>query len=563
MNPTRRSIRLGLVLVLACFSACEKHLDRLNQNPNGVDPAGANPNLMLPTVLTGTALSYLNLGYGDIGGVVQHTQKDGWYGGHNHYDWGPQDWSGWYNLLRNNEFLYRRSVEQGFKFHQGVALTMRAFLFGTVADLWGDVPYSKALQGDKWATEFTLPAFDSQEVIYKGVIEDLKAASALFAANDNTGVSPEYDVFYAGRPADWRKFSQSLLLRYALRVSGKLPDLARSTIEGVYTSGVYLKSASEDATMGYIGATAGDSWPTATAFDAGSNFRRLKPGQAFVEQLLRTQDPRLPVWIEPVHVRWVPDPALSVGVEPFIRRDGVVQNGVRSLTDAVLVEEVRRGVVFTRHYNPTLRPDLNPGRYVGVPAGLLQPDTYNGNPTPGQVVENQHVSQLSRIYRERNGALLRARLMSAAETHFILAEAALKGYAVGSAETHYNAGVKSSLDTWGVGAQYATFISRPAVAYNQTLARIMEQKWVAGWTAATEAWFDYRRTGLPALRTGEASPEPVLPLRFNYGDNELNFNAANTAAALDRLEVTPHSGLRGKNSPWSKPWLLQGTGKPW
>jgi hypothetical protein len=29
------------------------------------------------------------------------------------------------------------------------------------------------------------------------------------------------------------------------------------------------------------------------------------------------------------------------------------------------------------------------------------------------------------------------------------------------------------------------------------------------------------------------------------------------------LESTIHSEADGKNSPWSKPWLLQGTGKPW
>jgi hypothetical protein len=32
---------------------------------------------------------------------------------------------------------------------------------------------------------------------------------------------------------------------------------------------------------------------------------------------------------------------------------------------------------------------------------------------------------------------------------------------------------------------------------------------------------------------------------------------------LNKLEGTPYSGLRGKNSQWSKPWLVQGTGKPW
>jgi hypothetical protein len=50
---------------------------------------------------------------------------------------------------------------------------------------------------------------------------------------------------------------------------------------------------------------------------------------------------------------------------------------------------------------------------------------------------------------------------------------------------------------------------------------------------------------------------------------ERNLNAANTNAAENNLEVTTYSGYGAdatngfKNSAWSKPWLSQGTGKPW
>jgi hypothetical protein len=74
---------------------------------------------------------------------------------------------------------------------------------------------------------------------------------------------------------------------------------------------------------------------------------------------------------------------------------------------------------------------------------------------------------------------------------------------------------------------------------------------------------DYRRTGLPALQTGPASPEPVLPVRFIYSDDETLRNEANADEAIGRLEETDYSNLRGANSQWSKPWIIQGTGKPW
>ena len=104
---------------------------------------------------------------------------------------------------------------------------------------------------------------------------------------------------------------------------------------------------------------------------------------------------------------------------------------------------------------------------------------------------------------------------------------------------------------------------RPDVAYKGTLAQIMEQKWIASWTAATEAWFDFRRTGLPALKAGPAAKRQALPVRFYYMQDELNINSTNAKVAVDKLEVTSFSQADNKNSAWSKPWLIQGTGKPW
>jgi len=97
------------------------------------------------------------------------------------------------------------------------------------------------------------------------------------------------------------------------------------------------------------------------------------------------------------------------------------------------------------------------------------------------------------------------------------------------------------------------------------LESIIEQKWIAHWTTAQEAWFDWRRTGLPALETGPAAVRTVLPVRWYYHTtDEINKNRANAEAAIERLEATPYQGTdQSKNSAWSKMWLLQGTGKPW
>lgn len=558
-----KSIKVLSLAFLVGLGACES-LDEVNENPNGVSPSNANVNMLMPTVLVGVGQNIVNLGYQDIAGVVQHTQKDGWFSGHNSYEWGPSDWTNWYSILRTNEFLIRKSTETGSDFHKAVGLTMKSLIFGMVTDLWGDAPYTNALKGDSPGVEFQFPSYDSQEIIYKGIIADLKTASGIFATGNNTGVIAQYDVYYGGNAARWEKFTNSLLLRYYLRVSDKLPELAKAGIEEVYRTGNFISDPSEDAVMAYIGASASDSWPTAASYDAGSNFRRLKPANTLLDPMLETNDPRVKVWFREVHCQWVEDLTLTTATDPFIRKNGVIQQGVRSLGDEEYVKQIAAGNKFTRHYNPDiLGYKLDTRKYVGLPTGLVDPSAHNLNPTPGQQLENQHASQLSDLYRQAKADLLKSRIISAAETHFILAEAALKGYAVGSASAHYNEGVRASLKTWGVESSYNDFIANPKVAFNGTLKQIIEQKWIASWTSASEAWFDYKRTGLPEFEVGPASAEPVMPVRLPYGNNEINFNNEEVTDAVARLQVTEYGSERGANNQWAKPWIIQGTNKPW
>jgi hypothetical protein len=100
------------MLIFSC-----KDLTELNENPNGVGPESVNPNLVMPTILTETAKRYVNLGYQDIAGVVQHTQKDAWSSGHNDYDWGGnQSWNEYYDILRNNELCITGLLSSNLSF---------------------------------------------------------------------------------------------------------------------------------------------------------------------------------------------------------------------------------------------------------------------------------------------------------------------------------------------------------------------------------------------------------------------------------------------------------------
>lgn len=537
---------LILLVLLSSFFSC-KDLTELNENPNGVQSDQVNPNLIMPTVLTEAAKLYVNLGYQDIAGVVQHTQKDAWSSGHNDYDWNNQSWGGYYDILRNNALLYDRAVALNFEYHQGVALVMRAFMFGLITDLWGDAPYTNALKGELGGTENITPAFDSQEAIYAGILADLEKANTLLSKpkGEYSGIVDNVDVYYSGNPTSWQKFANSLALRYFMRISTKKADVAKAGIEKIIANPAQypiITKNTEDATMSFPGTSDGTAWPANAVFDAsGSNYRRIKMAATLVESLQALNDPRLGVWANKVEIPLVVDATLPAGTDKIV-------NGKRTLSP----DKVGNTVI-----------DTDP-EYVGLPTSFSAlPSAYNLNPTPGQTSFNPHVSFLNNIYKQATGPLLKARLISAAEVNFILAEASLKGWATGNAKARYEAGVQNSLNTWGVGSQYATYIAGSGVAYAGTLKQIMEQKWIASWTAATEAWFDFRRTGFPALKAGPAAKRSVLPVRFYYMQDELNINSKNANAALDKLEVTSFSQADNKNSAWSKPWLLQGTGKPW
>ena len=87
MKNLKYSAILALTFVFAFVISC-RDLDELNINPNGVDPASADLNFLLPTTETSLGQTIFGIGFGTFSGVMQHTQQTGWQGGYNNYDWG-------------------------------------------------------------------------------------------------------------------------------------------------------------------------------------------------------------------------------------------------------------------------------------------------------------------------------------------------------------------------------------------------------------------------------------------------------------------------------------------
>lgn len=94
---------------------------------------------------------------------------------------------------------------------QAVAMIFKSVVFKRVTDLFGDVPYSNALNA-----ETLTPAYDSQESIYAGMIADVKAARDMI----NEGAEgPTGDAIYGGDMTKWVKFANSFLMQMAMQLS--------------------------------------------------------------------------------------------------------------------------------------------------------------------------------------------------------------------------------------------------------------------------------------------------------------------------------------------------------
>ncbi|MDN5210855.1 SusD/RagB family nutrient-binding outer membrane lipoprotein [Fulvivirgaceae bacterium BMA12] len=554
MYKINHKIKFILIFVVALVCSC-KDLDEMNINPNGVDPADGHPNLLMATLMTELGQNVVNLGFGNIAGVMQHTQRDGWSSGHNDYDWAGQgqSWGSYYGILRTNDELLKLAEELNLDFHRGVGLVIRAYTFGLVTDLWGDAPYTASLKGEAGGETNLKPAYDDQKAIYLGILADLEEANSLLSRNpaDYSDIIPAQDPYYRGDVEKWRKFANSLALRYFMRISNKEEALARAGIEKIASdpSGYpIIASAADDTNMDYIGGATFDSWPNNTVFDrtTTSGYNRTKVCSTLIEALQALSDPRIAVYADKIELALVIEPDWEDD------RDEIIGNE----------RHIAQNIADDYEQNWGEPINLDP-EYIGLPPSSPAGGAYNLNPDLAQGTLNPHCSQLNSMYKEASGPMLKARMMSAAEVNFILAEAALKGWSVGAdAQTYYEEAIEASLDTWGLNNEYGAYIAGPA-AYNGTLEQLIEQKWIASWTAAAEAWFDYRRTGLPDLQTGPYATRQAIPLRFYYMLDEINLNPANAKAAIGRLETTDFTAPDPNNSAWSKSWLLKGTGLPY
>ncbi|TZF84787.1 SusD/RagB family nutrient-binding outer membrane lipoprotein [Pedobacter sp. BS3] len=163
------------------------------------------------------------------------------------------------------------------------------------------------------------------------------------------------------------------------------------------------------------------------------------------------------------------------------------------------------------------------GEYIGVPSGF----------PIGQVPAPR-----SRYPSSLKTEPLLGNIINYAEVQFILAEAALKGYIAGNPKTYYDAGVENAITMWGIALptgylSSATIIYSPLATPEANLEKIITQKYFTFFFTDFQQWYEYRRTGYPALPKGDAlQNDGILPTRFTYPVYVQSLNQANYRAAV-------------------------------
>ncbi|RYY28131.1 MAG: SusD/RagB family nutrient-binding outer membrane lipoprotein [Sphingobacteriaceae bacterium] len=367
----------------------------------------------------------------------------------------------------------------------------RVYCFSRLTDLYGDIPYSQAGQG--YNSNVYSPVYDAQKDIYANMLAELDAAATSLDASKTTfGAS---DLIYGGNTVQWKKFAYSLMLRLGMRMTKVDIAAAQNWVTKAIAGGVITADA-DIAKVAYVG--------------SGQNIN-----------------------INPL--------ALNLLNSDYIKADGVSNTEGGKYQD-VFINYLKANkdprlatisVVYT-----TGRADTTSANQKGMPATLsTKPSNFVTFSEPRQ--NTLLLSSSPRL------------VFTAAESHFLLAEAALRGWYNGAtASVSYQNGISAAMRQWAIIAGANGTISTNQInayinthqlvttgTFAQQMAQIYTQFWVGIFPDAQEVFATYRRTGYPALvpnnYVGNATGGQIFR-RFIYPVSEQNLNSVSYKAAVAR-----------------------------
>ncbi|WP_116107225.1 SusD/RagB family nutrient-binding outer membrane lipoprotein [Lewinella sp. IMCC34191] len=458
------------LLFLAVMLFACGDLEEFNENPNAPSIDQASPDLILPKILYEVGDELTSSLAWGTGNTLAQLVASNNFTGTDRYLLGS--YGGTWNLLYRNARDAQNVIALGERLNNPNYQAAGLLLRGFC------MQFLTEMYGDVPFTEALggktegnfQPAYTPQRDIYVQLLADYERAADLF---DPT-VGLNGDILHDGDIPRWIEFANALRLRTIMRLEDKWDEvgLSAADLQSFVTEANHMDELEDSALLPYLPVGA-NRWPQHTGRVGGFDEKRM-----------------------------------SVTIE------GVLEE----------LNDPRLGILF----RPVDNPDSD--EYVGVPNGLSEDaaSNYNGGAL------NQ--SRLGTRFREEPDAVDMV-FIHYPEVQFLLAEAAEKGYIEGDAEAFYLEGIRSTMTYYGTEAT-DEYLSQEGVAYtddrDENLRLIARQKWLSLFMVGLEAWFDYRRTGLPELTPGPDATLDRIPLRIQYPDEEQVLNTTNYQAAVAR-----------------------------
>lgn len=516
-----------MVAASMLFVQCTKNFEEQNTDPNQQIPENFNAEYFLSGsqneyrgAITGYEGSWLfQAGWAQVAAAASTgylSNMDKYVESANTSDYSGRAWNDCYRAAGYaNAIIQKHAADEDKVNLVSAATVMKVLALHYITDLYGDIPYSEALQGfDGTSLGILSPSYDKQQDVYTGLLTELESALAKFDGSKN---KPQADLIYDGDVSKWKKFGYSLMLRMAMRLTKVDAAMAKTWAEKAFAGGVFT-SSDDDAFIQSENNT-GHGSENPRVITLTNDIEYIRWAEPFIDYLKTTSDPRLRVISEVVDTL----AAVDIAVAPT-----------------------------TSNTNPSDQIGL-PNGYVTTESSAFfigkHPD-YPGAVGPGKSVASI-LAKYSRprraLYYDLNGPVF---IQTYAEVALMLAEAKFRGWNVGSvtAQTYYQNGIKAAMDALatfnasaGAVPNAGTYAMAQVLTPGKELELINTQYWLATGSLLnwTEAWNNWRRSGFPVLTKvnfpGQFATD--IPRRQMYPTTEASANAAKYAAGLTGIST--------------------------
>lgn len=208
-----------IFLFVGLLASCDEDLD-INRDPNF--PENINAGLAL-TSAEATLAAVVGGEFMNVGGFYAqyHTQAPSASQYENidsnnlNTAYANTPWSQLYSgVLTDLKYITDESAANGDTASALMAEVLRGYTYQLLVDLFGDVPYTEALQMD-----IITPRVSPGEDIYADVISKIDAAIAAYEANPTESIAGQQDVIFNSDMDKWIQFANTLKLRMYIRMA--------------------------------------------------------------------------------------------------------------------------------------------------------------------------------------------------------------------------------------------------------------------------------------------------------------------------------------------------------